>query len=399
MGAFLLGVFALLAVVADPGAQRPGEDYRAQADRWEAIASRLVALVDELITTDELWNVVSLPPNRAEWANRLAALSDAAPKPEPPDEPYYLLTVEPVRSGLDELAGTLRAARREQARTAIDALRQHLPPDCAIQPTTAVTDRPLPPLVPGLSADFYIEQRLRAMVDDPVIQAYTLGWRCTSGLSATAFLQQYWSDHLGRPVRGDDWRALYAQARERAAQDGLANVQTAYVLQPDLPRFAPELAGGLRLALYRNALRGALVGEPGTLGSSGCDLAQWGTSLEDSLVAFTRLSRIALQDPLALNAGPWRTCLGVVSGRWDAAFRLVDQWTPPPGCVAFHTRVREGLTNLSQAARAVDTAVTDLTGATSPERLGFLSAARNLATVGAQTIADARQADPGRTCW
>src|SRR5215813_1544041 len=149
MGAFLLGVFAMLAVVADPGAQRPADDYRAQADRWEAVASRLVALVDELITTDELWNVVVLPQNRADWANRLAGLSDAAPKPQPPDEPYYLLNVEPIRSGLDQLAGTLRAGRREQARTAIDALRQYLPPDCAITPSTAVTDRPLPPLVTG----------------------------------------------------------------------------------------------------------------------------------------------------------------------------------------------------------------------------------------------------------
>jgi hypothetical protein len=398
MGAFLLGVFALLAVVADPGAQRPADDYRAQADRWESIASRLVALVDELITTDELWDVIVLPPNRAEWANRLAALSDAAPKPQPPDEPHYLLNVEPIRSGLDQLAGTLRAGRREQARTAIDALRQYLPPDCAISPPTAVTDRALPPLR-GMSAGDYIEQRLRAMVDDPVIQAYTLGWRCTSGLSATDFLQQYWSDQLGRLVRGEDWRALYAQARERAAQDGLANVQTAFVLQSDLPRFAPELAGNLRLALYRTAVRDAILGQPNTLGSGGCDLAQWGTSLDDSLVAFTRLSRIALQDPAALNAGAWRTCIGVVSGRWSSAFARVDQWTPPPDCVAFHARVREGLSLLNQAARAMDIAVTEVTGATNAERLAFLPAARNLATIGAQAIADARQADPGRTCW
>jgi hypothetical protein len=399
MGAFLLGVFALLAVVADPGAQPAGEDYPAQAERWEAIASRLVALVDELITTDELWDVVSLPQNRAEWANRLSVLSDAAPKPQPPDEPYYLLNVEPVRSGLDSLAGTLRAGRREQARTAIDALRQQLTPDCALQPTIAVTDRPLPPLASFPSADDYIAQRLRAMAQDPVIQAYTLGWRCTSGLSATDFLQQYWSEQLGRPVRGEDWRALYAQARERAVQDGLANVQTAFVIQSDLPRFAPELAGELRRALYRTALREALLGQPGTLGSGGCELAQWGTSLEDSLVAFTRLTRIALQNPVALTSSAWRTCVGVVSSRWDSAFREIDQRVPPPACVAFHARVREGLNNLNQAARAVDVAVSDIAGATPAERLAFLPAARNLATVGAQAIADARQADPGRTCW
>jgi hypothetical protein len=146
-------------------------------------------------------------------------------------------------------------------------------------------------------------------------------------------------------------------------------------------------------------VRDALLGQPGALGSGGCDLAQWGSSLDDGLVAFTRVSRIGLQDPTALNSAAWRTCIGVISGRWTSAFAQLDQWTPPPGCVAFHTRMREGLGELSQAGRAVEIAVTELTAATIPERLAFLSAARNLATVGAQVIADARLADPGRTCW
>ena len=116
MAPLLLALLVLFGGLADPEPQRDADDYPVQVALWQIITSRMVDLVDEVVTRDEVWGVVVAPPGRQEWWDRITALADSAPRPTPSDGPtslnqeYYSAAVAPIRAGLNSLAMAMRTA-------------------------------------------------------------------------------------------------------------------------------------------------------------------------------------------------------------------------------------------------------------------------------------------------
>src|SRR4051812_21396596 len=129
MGPLVIAVVALLGTLAESGTPQSADGYAVQVDHWQAITARMVALVDEVVSSEALWGVVSSPAGRQEWWSRLTTLADGAPRPTPPDEPVYSETIAPLRAGLYSLAMSMRTGRRDEARAALDTLRQFVPPN------------------------------------------------------------------------------------------------------------------------------------------------------------------------------------------------------------------------------------------------------------------------------
>lgn len=413
MAPLILALLTLFGGLADPGPQRGADDYPVQVALWRTIASRMVDLVDEVVTRDEIWGVVVAPPGRQDWWDRITALADSAPRPTPSDGPtsynqeHYSAAVAPVRAGLNSLAMAMRTARRDDARVALDSLRQYLP---AEPPSGAcrvpASDRPLRVGPSDPSIGDYIEQSVRAFETDPWVQAYALGWRCDPA-DPTEFLRRYWANRLARDgdrpsgqLLGEDWTALYGQATRQAREDGAATVQTAFVLRSDLASLSPAEANAVHLRLYRAAIS-PLFGE-GTEPVAAPQCAPFRVlfqpTLQDTPGAFFRLARIALQSPQALQDANWASCVGSVTAVWSSGFQTVDRWTPPPQCQAFHARLREGLSLLAGATAAISTALQNPTWMPA-DLLGYVATSRTLAAAGAQGINDAVALDPNRNCW
>jgi hypothetical protein len=412
MAPLLLALLMLFGGLADPEPQRDADDYPVQVALWQIITSRMVDLVDEVVTRDEVWGVVVAPPGRQEWWDRITALADSAPRPTPSDGPtslnqeYYSAAVAPIRAGLNSLAMAMRTARRDDARVALDSLRQYLPADSP--PSAACSDgrpeRRLEVRQSDPSIGDYIEQSVRAFESDPWVQAYALGWRCDPA-DPTQFLRRYWAERLARADGGsvgqlsaEDWRTLFSQASRLAADDGAANVGTAFVLRTDLPSLSPSESVVVHTRLYRAAMQPLFTGEIDLSGAPRCALFLYQPTLQDTPDAFVRLTRFAVQSPTTVLVDSlWRSCVSSVTSVWVSGYQTVDRWTPPPQCQAFHARLREGLNLLAGATSAINTALQNPTWAPA-DQLGYVAASRTLAAAGAQGINDAVALDPNRNC-
>ncbi len=392
LGLSLFGAPA--AAQARPLPQQTGDEYQLRLLVWQQLVEREVGTMASTVLDDAQWPDVA---TRADWAARLDDLVSVVTRPAPGWEQVYQLQVQPINDRLQGLAAALRVDRRESAVSMLAALRATLaasPPGPTTTDDSASGSSPLQD-APS-SGQAAADGAILATQANCQTQAYVLGWRWASPLTAEQYLRRYWAQWLDQTgadpsvaenpdLSCDD---LYQQVQQVAGDRGFAVAQRGGVVAATAPAPVPartdrELAARRYRLLVSNAKRWLPDSmtcflrsiRPGIttfrIGGTSCE-----TVVDELEAGFAASGGAAGPDPCLENVTNFRGCL---VGLWRDAYQDAARWTPPPEYASFHAQFLGVLMLLSQAADNV-TFEPPAGGQplTAAQRAQYLREARNL---------------------